>query len=549
MKTTPSRLPANRLPYSIIAPAIALLLLFLLPPPIALAAEPRQSAPTPTAEADAGAARQPTGVVAVGKANIRSGPGTDAPIVAQAAQGESLTLLGENSAGTWMAVETAQAVKGWIRKDLVSVPAGVTLPAVDDQGLAFEPTLDATPSTPPAKAKESQPPTIAAIKEVLNAAFPGVAAVDAERSIVTDDYIQFNITAKVDRDLIAKAVANGMKLTAQEINIFKAWGSPTLNITAYSVQDSSGRWRTVYFVMSDQLAQQMATFTRQYVVDREAIEAMNPAPMRCADGRQEECAAALRFMADMFADEDPQLENIVLVALTGLPVQFMEKGIGLTPDELKVEVSGNSLDTFSGAISLPQKSSAHTLLAAYRESSLDWSNTLGLLTMNQLKKQAGMPLGVLGEDLVTAMSGREFAGALAAALGYLTGDQSIKFIRALLGYNRDYQPNYDIARYQKLATQMDWVTVSLPSVGESAGGTVIAYDQNGAELGRSKNGSLQFEINVLIDKMLYAPPTPSNYAITFVVVKDGQEIPVSRDELFRWFNVGAGRFAAQNLNK
>lgn len=66
----------------------------------------------------------PYAVVQVPRLNVRAAPSTQAPVVGQVAEQERLTVLGRNAAGTWLRIESAGGVSGWVYAALVqpSVP-------------------------------------------------------------------------------------------------------------------------------------------------------------------------------------------------------------------------------------------------------------------------------------------------------------------------------------------------------------------------------------------------------------------------------------------
>lgn len=71
--------------------------------------------PTPTV-----AATQPPAPIVRGNANIRSGPGTDYPIISSASVNEQIDVIGQNTAGDWLQL----AGQGWIFAELVdNVPS------------------------------------------------------------------------------------------------------------------------------------------------------------------------------------------------------------------------------------------------------------------------------------------------------------------------------------------------------------------------------------------------------------------------------------------
>lgn len=86
---------------------VAALALGVLPPATA------QAAPAP-----------PFALVQVPSLNVRALPSTNAPVVGQVANSERVTILGRNGDGTWLRVETAAGLSGWVFAELAqpSVP-------------------------------------------------------------------------------------------------------------------------------------------------------------------------------------------------------------------------------------------------------------------------------------------------------------------------------------------------------------------------------------------------------------------------------------------
>ena len=66
-----------------------------------------------------------------GLVNLRSGPGTDYPVVGQVAEGEQIAAMGKSTDGSWLMVESSQAPGGvaWVSAGLVA-PVGVDVPVV-----------------------------------------------------------------------------------------------------------------------------------------------------------------------------------------------------------------------------------------------------------------------------------------------------------------------------------------------------------------------------------------------------------------------------------
>ena len=112
----------------------------LPPPPIATpqaTATPRPTAtppPTATPLPTATPAPTPAPVVARtnGNVNVRSGPGTAYPILAQVPAGTTFVVQGQNSAGTWWQVCCLREKPGWVLAELLSATGPMNVPVVAD---------------------------------------------------------------------------------------------------------------------------------------------------------------------------------------------------------------------------------------------------------------------------------------------------------------------------------------------------------------------------------------------------------------------------------
>ena len=54
-----------------------------------------------------------------GLVNLRTGPGTDAPVLLGVNSGQSVLVLARNQAATWLYLRTADSVTGWMSADYV----------------------------------------------------------------------------------------------------------------------------------------------------------------------------------------------------------------------------------------------------------------------------------------------------------------------------------------------------------------------------------------------------------------------------------------------
>lgn len=81
-----------------------------------------------------------TAHVAAGNLNVRSGPGPTYTSVAVAGNGDSLVLIGRNSAATWVKVRLANGAEGWVNVTLISTTISInSLPVLDTGSASTEP--------------------------------------------------------------------------------------------------------------------------------------------------------------------------------------------------------------------------------------------------------------------------------------------------------------------------------------------------------------------------------------------------------------------------
>ena len=102
-------------------------------------------------------ASQPVAVQpGVGLANLRSGPGTDYPVVGQVSEGEQVSAMGKSSDGSWLMVESSQAPGGvaWVSAALVA-PVDVDVPVVQTPPDEATATPESEPATPPVAASNA----------------------------------------------------------------------------------------------------------------------------------------------------------------------------------------------------------------------------------------------------------------------------------------------------------------------------------------------------------------------------------------------------------
>ena len=101
-------------------------------------------------------------------ANVRSGPGTNYPVIAQARQGAVFNLVGRNAADTWWVICCINNKQGWI-SETVAQPAGntATLPIVNTTA-----PVTPAPQPTPTPAPQSFPDWKGAYYNDINLAEP-----------------------------------------------------------------------------------------------------------------------------------------------------------------------------------------------------------------------------------------------------------------------------------------------------------------------------------------------------------------------------------------
>ncbi|HRJ41564.1 MAG TPA: SH3 domain-containing protein, partial [Caldilineaceae bacterium] len=104
---------------------ITALLVGLLP------ATPTYAAPAP-----------PFAVVTIPRLNVRAAPSTNAPVVGQVTGEERVTVLGRNGEGTWLRVEGASGVSGWVFAEMTQPSVPIT--ALDVYGGSIDTSTPAS---------------------------------------------------------------------------------------------------------------------------------------------------------------------------------------------------------------------------------------------------------------------------------------------------------------------------------------------------------------------------------------------------------------------
>jgi uncharacterized protein YraI len=130
-----------------------------LPPTETPTPEPTATAtatPEPTATATATVVAQPQAST-TSAINVRGGPGTAYPVVAQLQPGRPVDILGRNADGTWWQVLLPNGDDGWVAASVVDVSGPVDGVAVA-ANIPAAPTPAPRPTAAPVVAQPTQPP-------------------------------------------------------------------------------------------------------------------------------------------------------------------------------------------------------------------------------------------------------------------------------------------------------------------------------------------------------------------------------------------------------
>lgn len=160
---------------------------------VALAANIPPS-PTPTATPRP----KPVAVVLNPRVNVRSGPGTDFDVVAQAPQGARLDLVGRNEAGDWWQVCCVNGQRGWITDELIAKEGPVEQVELSPDLPTATPIPSPTPTsmpTPAATATTEPSPTVAVTPTADALATP--FALTEETAFPFGDHDYFRVGARV----------------------------------------------------------------------------------------------------------------------------------------------------------------------------------------------------------------------------------------------------------------------------------------------------------------------------------------------------------------
>lgn len=102
--------------------------------------------------------RQPTAVVIVGAANVRSGPGKVYPRVTIVRRSDRLTILGQAYGCVWLKMATPKGPIGWISASLTDWVPSATIPPPPSDTLEPPPPPTDTLQPPPTLT-DTPPPT------------------------------------------------------------------------------------------------------------------------------------------------------------------------------------------------------------------------------------------------------------------------------------------------------------------------------------------------------------------------------------------------------
>lgn len=105
-------------------------------------------------------------VVAASALNVRSGPGTDYPIIAALQQSEIANITGKNNSGDWWEIGLANGQIGWVFGSLVTTAGDTSAVAVAANIPPPPPTATPAPTAPPVATAEPAAPAATAAPPV-----------------------------------------------------------------------------------------------------------------------------------------------------------------------------------------------------------------------------------------------------------------------------------------------------------------------------------------------------------------------------------------------
>lgn len=134
------------------------------------------------------------------RVNVRSGPGTDFDVVAQAPQGARLDLVGRNEAGDWWQVCCVDGQRGWITDELIAKEGPVEQVELSPDLPTATPIPSPTPTSAPtpaatATATPEPSPTVAVTPTADALATPFVLT--EETAFPFGDHDYFRVGARV----------------------------------------------------------------------------------------------------------------------------------------------------------------------------------------------------------------------------------------------------------------------------------------------------------------------------------------------------------------
>jgi uncharacterized protein YgiM (DUF1202 family) len=128
---------------------------------------PGTATATPTARPSTGI----TGVVNTGALNVRSGPGVQFNVIAAVYFGDVVSLIGRNGDSTWLFIQTAAAVRGWVNARYITPSASIALlPVVDSSVSTPVPGVPTSTPVGPTATPTAMLPTTIPNTAVINTA-------------------------------------------------------------------------------------------------------------------------------------------------------------------------------------------------------------------------------------------------------------------------------------------------------------------------------------------------------------------------------------------
>ena len=197
-----------------------------------------------------------TAFVTTGLLNVRSGPGVEYGVVTTVSGGSTVTLLGRNEDSSWVYIETAAAVKGWVSSNPAYITPNVPINSLDvvtDGTTTPAPTATATntptpttttTTTTPAPTSTSTPtPTATAVSGAAATVVTGALNVRSGPSLAYGPVAVINqgtvvslIGRNADSSWAKIRLSNG---TEGWVNADGAYIAPNVSISSLPVVDSA----------------------------------------------------------------------------------------------------------------------------------------------------------------------------------------------------------------------------------------------------------------------------------------------------------------------